>query len=190
MKKFEAYLQKQLMEKFGTILFFVVVMLYPNSGVKMFSLFFLIILGLASDAKQKRLDLLTTLPFTHKEIFWFEYGFISMIILLTFLIGLPFANFSLVAWIILLKAFIFFSTYYSVVILAVSNDFDPVGAAFLFLIFDAIVGGIGSTRSGETFNPYKYVSPLHQANVFTALAFALVMLFFSYNTFAKRGGER
>jgi hypothetical protein len=54
------------------MVFFFVVMMIPNYGTKVFGTFFLILFSIASDVRQKRLDLLLYLPLTRKQIFWFE----------------------------------------------------------------------------------------------------------------------
>ncbi|MGJ8454789.1 hypothetical protein ACSFC1_05725 [Pseudothermotoga sp. U03pept] len=190
MKKFDVYLRKQLLEKYPSMLFFMVVMLYPNFGVKAFGSFFILLFSLASDIRQKRLDLMTFLPFTKSEIFWMEYAFLSTIVLTTFFIGLPFAESTLYSWMILLRTMIFLSAYFGVVISAVSVGFDPFGAAFLFLLADLVLGGLGSSKIGPTFNPYKLISPIYQRNLLASLAMALVLLYVAYRLFAQRGGER
>ncbi|WP_041081773.1 hypothetical protein [Thermotoga profunda] len=190
MKNFDVYVRKQLLEKYSSMLFFLVIMLFPSFGVKAFGAFFIILFSLASDIRQKRLDLMTFLPFTRKQLFWMEYTFLLTLVSVTFFVGLPFADRSIDSWLILIRAFIFLSTYFGVVISAVSVGFDPYGAAFLFLLADLVLGGIGSSRLGPTFNPYKLISPIYQANIFASLAFAFVLIYAAYKLFIQRGGER
>ncbi|MEJ5229486.1 MAG: hypothetical protein WHT65_05750 [Pseudothermotoga sp.] len=190
MKKFDVYVRKQLLEKYPSMLFFIVVMLYPNFGVKAFAAFFILLFSLASDIRQKRLDLMTFLPFTKGEIFWMEYAFLSTIVLTTFFIGLPFTEATVQSWTILLRTMIFLSTYFGVVISAVSVGFDPFGAAFLFLLADLVLGGLGSSKVGSTFNPYKLISPIYQGNLLASSVLSLILLYTAYRLFVQRGGER
>jgi hypothetical protein len=53
MKRFEAYMKKQLLEKFPSMVFFFVVTMIPNYGTKVFGTFFLILFSIASDVRQK-----------------------------------------------------------------------------------------------------------------------------------------
>ncbi len=190
MKNFDVYVKKQLLEKYSSMVFFLAVMLFPNFGAKAFGAFFIILFSLASDIRQKKLDLMIFLPFTRKQLFYMEYLFLSMLISMTFFVGLIFADHSIYSWLILLKVLIFFSSYFGVVISAVSVGFDPYGAAFLFLLADLVLGGIGSSRIGPTFNPYKLISPSYQANILASLIFAVILVYTAYRLFTQRGGER
>lgn len=190
MKNFDVYVRKQLLEKYSSMVFFLVIMLFPGFGTKAFGVFFIMLFSLASDIRQKRLDLMNFLPLTKKQLFWMEYLFLLSLILVTFFVGLPFADFSINSWLVLIKASIFLSSYYGVVIAAVSAGFDPYGAAFLFLLVDLVLGSIGSSRFEPTFNPYKLISPVYQANILASLAFALILIYAAYKLFIQRGGER
>ncbi|HBJ80493.1 MULTISPECIES: hypothetical protein [Pseudothermotoga] len=190
MRIFEAYVKKQLVEKIGAMLFFLVVMLYPNFVARAFGIFFIILFGLTSDLRQKRLDPLMSLPFSRPQIFWFEYSFLFLIVTVTFLIGLPFSTLTITTWIEFLRSVTFMTAFYSVVLMATCSGFDNYGAAFLFLLADLILAGIGTTEFGPRLNPYKFISPTHQGNVFMAFAFSIFLLFSAYIIFTKRGGER
>ncbi|MGE0033974.1 MAG: hypothetical protein AB7S45_08910, partial [Pseudothermotoga sp.] len=93
-------------------------------------------------------------------------------------------------WLTLVKSLVFLWAYLSIVLSAVSVGFDPFGAAFLFLLFDIVMGSIGSTRLSVSFNPYKFISPLRQQNVLASVAFAVVLTCVSYRLFTTRSGER
>lgn len=190
MKGFEAYMKKQLLEKFPSMVFFFVVMMIPNYGTKVFGTFFLILFSIASDVRQKRLDLLLYLPLTRKQIFWFEYAFLSLMICITFFVGLPFAGKTVEIWLTLLKSLVFLWAYLSIVLSAVSVGFDPFGAAFLFLLFDIVMGSIGSAKLSASFNPYKFISPLRQESMLASAVFTAVLTYASYRLFTTRSGER
>ncbi len=190
MKNFDVYVRKQLLEKYSSMVFFLVVMLFPTFGTKAFGVFFITLFSLASDIRHRRLDLMTFLPLTRRQLFWMEYLFLLSLISVTFFVGLPFADRSIDSWLMLLKSVVFLSCYFGVVISSVSVGFDPYGAAFLFLLIDLVLGGIGSSRLGPTFNPYKLVSPIYQANILASFIFAAVLVYVAYKFFTKRGGER
>lgn len=190
MKNFDVYVRKQFLEKYSSMVFFIVVMLFPTFGTKAFGIFFITLFSLASDIRQRRLDLMTFLPLTRKQLFWMEYLFLSSLITVTFFVGLPFADLSLDPWLMLLKSFVFFSSYFGVIISFVSMGFDPYGVAFLFFLVDLVLGGIGSSRLGLTFNPYKLISPIYQANILSSMIFAVVLVYTAYKLFTERGVER
>lgn len=190
MREFDVYVKKQLLEKFPSMVFFFVVTMIPNYGAKVFGIFFLILFSLASDVRQKRLDLLLYLPLTRKQIFWFEYLFLSLLISISFFVGLPFAERNVTAFVTLLKSLIFLWAYLSVVLSAVSVGFDPFAATFLFLLFDLVMSSIGTTKLSVSFNPYRFVSPLRQESVLASFIFAVGLTYVSYRLFTTRGGER
>lgn len=190
MRQFEAYVKKQLLEKFPSMVFFFVVMMIPNFGAKVFGIFFVMLFSIVSDVRQKRLELLLYLPLTRKQIFWFEYVFLSLMVCIAFFVGLPFAVRSVESWLTLAKSLIFLWAYLSIVLSAVSVGFDPFGAAFLFVLFDLVMSSIGSTKLSVRFNPYKFISPIRQTNIFAALAFAVLLTYISYRLFTTRSGEK
>lgn len=112
---------------------------------------------------------------TRKQIFWFEYAFLSLMICITFFVGLPFAGKTVGIWLTLLKSLVFLWAYLSIVLSAVSVGFDPFGAAFLFLLFDIVMGSIGSAKLSASFNPYKFISPLRQESMLASAVFAAVL---------------
>ncbi len=136
------------------------------------------------------MDLLLYLPLTHKQIFWFEYAFLSLMICITFFVGVPFAGKTVGIWFTLLKSLVFLWAHLSIVLSAVSVGFDPFGATFLFLFFDIVMGSIGSAKLSASFNPYKFISLLRQESMLASAVFAAVLTYASYRLFTTRSGER
>jgi len=127
---------------------------------------------------------------THKQIFWFEYAFLSLMICITFFVGVPFAGKTVGIWFTLLKSLVFLWAHLSIVLSAVSVGFDPFGATFLFLFFDIVMGSIGSAKLSASFNPYKFISLLRQESMLASAVFAAVLTYASYRLFTTRSGER
>lgn len=124
MKSFDAYVRKQLLEKFSSMAFFFVISMIPHFAAKVFGFFFLIIFSIATDVRQKRIDLLLYLPLTRRQIFLFEYAFLTLLLFASFFVGLSFFKRSVEIWLMLARSLIFLWAYLSVVLSAVSVGFQ------------------------------------------------------------------
>lgn len=182
---FSAYLRKQFVEKTKTILLFIVVMFFPNANVKMFSLFFIMLFSIVSDIRHNRIELLTFLPFTRRMIYWYEFLFMTFLLLLSTFVGLPFYDSFLLALRDLLSAMIYLAGYYGAIITLTMLGVDGVAAAFMILIVDSL---ICAWRSDS--NIYRLISPSDQGNLIGSLIFSIVLLFVGCVAFDKRGGKR
>lgn len=182
---FSAYLRKQFVEKTKTILLFIVVMFFPNANVKMFSLFFIMLFSIVSDIRHNRIELLTFLPFTRKMIYWYEFLFMTFLLLFSTFVGLPFYDSFLLALRDLLSAMIYLAGYYGAIITLTMLGVDGVAAAFMILIVDSLMC---AWRSDS--NIYRLISPSDQGNLIGSLIFSVALLFVGYVTFDKRGGKR
>ncbi|HOQ40310.1 MAG TPA: hypothetical protein PKI14_13150 [Fervidobacterium sp.] len=188
---FNAYLRKQFVEKFRTLLVFFIIMLFPYVWAKMLGTFFIIVFSMGSDIRSKKLDMVTFLPFSKEMIYWYEFIFVSLFIVLSFFIGLPFYNGTLLeAFGDLLAAIIFAAAYYGLIVIVSMLGMDPIGGAFIILILDLVFSSFGSMQLGESFNPYKFISPIVQGNQLAALVFAVFCLYMGSVLFSKRGGEK
>nr|MBP8657862.1 hypothetical protein [Fervidobacterium sp.] len=185
-----AYLRKEFVEKFRTLFIFFVIMLFPGLGPKILGTFFIIVFSMGSDIRSKKLDMMTFLPFSKEMIYWYEFIFVLLLVVLSFFIGLPFVNGTLLeAFSDLLGAIIFAAAYYGLIIIVSMLGMDPIGGAFLILILDSIFSSFGTTQLSESFNPYKLISPIAQENQLAALIFAVICLYIGSVMFSKRGGE-
>jgi len=186
-----AYLRKEFVEKFRTLFIFFVIMLFPGLGPKILGTFFIIVFSMGSDIRSKKLDMMTFLPFSKEMIYWYEFIFVLLLVVLSFFIGLPFVNGTLLeAFSDLLGAIIFAAAYYGLVMIVSMLGMDPIGGAFLILILDSIFSSFGTTQLSESFNPYKLISPIAQENQLAALIFAVICLYIGSVMFSKRGGEK
>jgi len=186
-----AYLRKEFVEKFRTLFIFFVIMLFPGLGPKILGTFFIIVFSMGSDIRSKKLDMMTFLPFSKEMIYWYEFIFVLLLVVLSFFIGLPFVNGTLLeAFSDLLGAIIFAAAYYGLVMIVSMLGMDPIGGAFLILILDSIFSSFGTTQLSESFNPYKLISPIAQENQLAALIFAVICLYIGSVMFLKRGGEK
>jgi len=173
-----AYLRKEFVEKFRTLFIFFVIMLFPGLGPKILGTFFIIVFSMGSDIRSKKLDMMTFLPFSKEMIYWYEFIFVLLLVVLSFFIGLPFVNGTLLeAFSDLLGAIIFAAAYYGLVMIVSMLGMDPIGGAFLILILDSIFSSFGTTQLSESFNPYKLISPIAQENQLAALIFAVICLY-------------
>ncbi|HCI29814.1 MAG TPA: hypothetical protein PK404_04930 [Fervidobacterium sp.] len=188
---FNAYIRKQFVEKFRTLLVFFIIMLFPYVWAKMLGTFFIIVFSMGSDIRSKKLDMMTFLPFSKGMIYWYEFIFVSLFIVLSFFIGLPFYNGTLLeAFGDLLAAIIFAAAYFGLIVIVSMLGMDPIGGAFIILILDLVFSSFGSMQLGESFNPYKFISPIVQGNQLAALVFAVFCLYMGSVLFSKRGGEK
>ena len=184
------YLRKEFVEKFQNLFIFFVIMLFPGLGPKILGTFFIIVFSMGSDIRSKKLDMMTFLPFSKEMIYWYEFIFVLLLVVLSFFIGLPFVNGTLLeAFSDLLGAIIFAAAYYGLIIIVSMLGMDPIGGAFLILILDSIFSSFGTTQLSESFNPYKLISPIAQENQLAALIFAVICLYIGSVMFSKRGGE-
>lgn len=188
---FNAYLRKQFVEKFRTLLVFFIIMLFPYVWAKMLGTFFIIVFSMGSDIRSKKLDMMTFLPFSKGMIYWYEFIFVSLLVVLSFFISLPFYNGTLLkAFGDLLAAIIFAAAYYGLIVIVSMLGMDPIGGAFIILILDLVFSSFGSIQLGKSFNPYKLISPIVQGNQLAALVFAVFCLYMGSVLFSKRGGEK
>ncbi|MEN3042802.1 MAG: hypothetical protein ABDH59_05820 [Fervidobacterium sp.] len=179
---FEAYLRKQFVEKIRTIIFFIVLMLFPDKNVKMFCLFFIMLFSIISDIRHNRIELMIFLPFTRKMVYWYEFGFMTLLVLLTTFAGLPFYRDFSSALADLLSSMIYLSGYYGAIISLTMLRIDGIAAAFLFLVIDSILSSWDSYT-----NVFRLISPSSQGNTVSSLIFSLGLLLIGYLTFEKGG---
>lgn len=182
---FNAYVRKQFIEKSRTILLFIVIMFFPTASTKMFSLFFIILFSIISDIRHNRCELMMFLPFTKKLIYWYEFGFMLFLLLLSTFVGLPFYDNLTFALKDLLSSMIYLSGYYGVIITLTMTGIDGVVAAFIVLIVDTILSSWQMDK-----NIFRLISPSEQASIIGSLIFSLLLLFAGYFAFDKRGGKR
>jgi hypothetical protein len=143
------------------------------------------------DLRNGKFSLIISLPYSYREVFFSSYVLSLLLIVIPSSIGLAFFNFgSLYLSIALLKilsVIIFATAYFAIIIISVTLGGDTFGIPFLILIADGILGGIGSSYA---VNPYKYISPSYQGNVWASLIFSVFLLLISLYLFEKRGVQK
>ncbi|AMW32836.1 hypothetical protein NA23_05840 [Fervidobacterium islandicum] len=187
---FNEYLHKQFKEKFGALLIFFVLMLLPGNSWKLVGLFFGILFAILSDLKNRRLDLLLFLPYTKELVYWFGFGFLVLITVITSLVGMPFYDSLSLFLKDVLSSLIFLSAYLGLSFVFVNYlSFDPFGSLFLILLVDVVLGSIGSYSTKHLYNPYRLISPIRQESVLASAIFAAICLYIGYLSVTKKGGE-
>ncbi|QTA38904.1 hypothetical protein JYK00_03695 [Thermosipho ferrireducens] len=183
----EIYYEKELKEKLGSWFIFLLLLFIPNYTTRMFFTFFLIINMLPSDVKHKKDRLLYYLPFAKGEIFIYSFLFLIFAVSVTHFISYLFVTSSFTTnMIILLKSINFSSAIFAISMLSVSFGLDNVGIPILFIIADLIIGDLGSTQIGPSFNPYALISPTHQGNIFLSLLLSILLVWLAYKSYVKR----
>jgi len=195
MNKLEVYFQKEFTEKSGRIFIFSLIFLFfITFEIPFFTLFFVFLFltnMIGHDLRNGKFSLIISLPYSYREVFFSSYILSLLLIVIPCSIGLAFFNFgNLYPSIPLLKilgVLIFATAYFAIIIISVTLGGDTFGIPFLILIADWILGEIGSSSS---VNPYKYISPSHQGNVWASLIFSVFLLLLSLYLFEKRGVQK
>jgi len=189
LNKLEVFIQKEFTEKSGRIflfsLFFLFVIPLNISFLSLFFVFLFLTNMLGSDIKYKKFSLIISLPYSYAEVFFSSYIFSLLLVLIPGTIGAAFVNVSIAtAFLNILHALIFATAYFGVILISVTLGGDNFGIPFLILLADIILGGLGSSYN---VNPYKFISPYYQGNMWGSMIFSLVVLFLSLYLFEKRG---
>ena len=194
LEKVEAYFMKEFSEKAGRLAIFSLFLLIPDYKVRLFFIFLLITSLLPSDMQNKKMSNLLALPFSYSNLFWYSYIFLIAIVSVTEFIGAGLfgVNIELMS-LYLLGSIIFATAYYAIAVLSVTAGLDNFGIPLLIFLVDLIAGGVGNRLGGFNVrwsNPYYYISPIHQGNVFIVSAVAAGLLIVSYVMFLKKGVQK
>lgn len=196
LEKIEAYFMKEFSEKAGRLSIFSLFLLIPDYRVRMFFVFLLITSLLPSDVQNKKMTNLLALPFSCSNLFWFSYIFLIAIVSVTEFIGAGlFGVGTEMMSVYLLGSIVFATAYYAIAVLSVTAGLDNFGIPFLIFLVDLIAGGIGNRLAAEGFNfrwtnPYYYISPVHQGNIYLASAVAAGLLILSYVVLIRKGVQK
>lgn len=194
LEKVEAYFMKEFSEKAGRLAIFSLFLLIPDYKVRVFFIFLLITSLLPSDMQNKKMSNLLALPFSYSNLFWYSYIFLIAIVSVTEFIGAGLfgVNIELMS-LYLLGSIIFATAYYGIAILSVTAGLDNFGIPLLIFLVDLIAGSVGNRLGGFNVrwsNPYYYISPIHQGNVFIVSAVAAGLLIVSYVVLLKKGVQK
>ncbi|MGC9383817.1 MAG: hypothetical protein ACP5D6_04355 [Kosmotogaceae bacterium] len=196
LEKVEAYFMKEFSEKAGRLAIFSLFLLIPDYRVRLFFIFLLITSLLPSDMQNKKMSNLLVLPFSYSNLFWYSYIFLIAVVSVTEFIGAGLfgVNIELMS-LYLLGSVIFATAYYAIAVLSVTAGLDNFGIPLLIFMVDLIAGGVGNRLVSGGFNvrwsnPYYYISPIHQGNVFIVSAVAAGLLIVSYIMLLKKGVQK
>lgn len=189
LNKLEVFIQKEFTEKSGRIFLFSLIFLFVIPlNVTFLSLFFVFLFltnMLGSDIKNKKFSLIISLPYSYAEVFFSSYIFSLLLVLIPGTIGAAFVNVGIAtAFLNILRSLIFATAYFGVILISVTLGGDNFGIPFLILLADIVLGGLGSRYNA---NPYKFISPYYQGNIWGSMIFSLVLLFLALYLFEKRG---
>ncbi|MFO7882300.1 MAG: hypothetical protein R6U52_07160 [Kosmotogaceae bacterium] len=196
LEKIEAYFMKEFSEKAGRLAIFSLFLLIPDYRVRMFFVFLLITSLLPADIQNKKMSNLLALPFSYSNVFWFSYIFLIAIVSVTEFIGAGLFGVSTELMSLYLLGSINFATaYYAIAVLSVTAGLDNFGIPLLIFLVDLIGGGVGNRLVAGGFNPkwsnpFYYISPVHQGNVYLVSAIAAGLLIVSYVVLIRKGVQK
>lgn len=191
LNKMEVYLQKELRERPSKIIIFSLFLLIPSLAIKTICIFVLSTAMLGHDIKNQRDQLFYFLPFSRKELFWYNFIFLLLLVITTSMISYAALPISYTkALISVLKTISLLLSVYGLAIFFSGIGLDSFGWTLIVIILDAVIGGFGSNNiHASDFNPYSAISFTHQHNVFLSLIFSMVLCALGYFAYLKRGGE-
>ena len=185
MNKMEAYFMKEMREKGGVMIAFLIpILIIPSIWVRFLFLLFVASSLLPRDVHHGRLHLLTSLPFSRSDVFWLSY--------MLFLIVGIFSSFINSVWwgteagMDILRIVTFSNAYFGICMLSVTFGLDHFAIPLAVFFMDTILGSIGNTGT----NPYIFISPVYQENLISALAFSFIILITSWVLFERKGASK
>ncbi len=189
--KMEVYLQKELKEKTGQLIFLTLVLIIPNLFVKTVAILFLSASLLAYDIKHKNAEILYLLPFSKKELYLYNLVFLTLTVTATSVISQIFSESGILSRLVfVLNSLTLLFSIFGFTMLFSGLGRDGFGWALFIIILDAVLGGLGSYNiNSPSFNPYSLISFTHQGNVILSFFASCVICLLSYYTFISKGGE-
>ncbi|NLO82843.1 MAG: hypothetical protein GX094_07285 [Clostridiales bacterium] len=189
--KMEVYLQKELKEKTGQLIFFTLLLLIPNLFVKTAAILLISSSLLAYDIKHKNAELLYLLPFSKKELYLYNFVYLTLTVTATSVISQIFAESDILSRLVFqLNSLTLLFSIFGITMLFSALGRNGFVWATLMTILDAVLGGLGSRDiSASNFNPYNLISFTHQGNAVLSFLTSCLICLFSYLTFVRKGGE-
>jgi len=189
--KMEVYLQKELKEKTGQLIFFTLLLLIPNLFVKTAAILLISSSLLAYDIKHKNAELLYLLPFSKKELYLYNFVYLTLTVTATSVISQIFAESDILSRLVFqLNSLTLLFSIFGITMLFSALGRNGFVWATLMTILDAVLGGLGSRDiSASNINPYNLISFTHQGNAVLSFLTSCLICLFSYLTFVRKGGE-
>jgi len=189
--KMEVYIGKEIKEKTMSLIFYMILLLWPSFFIKTIVILFLSASLLAYDIRHKNAEILYLMPFSKKELYIYNLIFLTLVVLATSVISQVFSAQDIVLRLLfILKSLTLLLSIFGIIMLFSTLGRDGFGWAILILILDSILGRMGSPRiNSPVFNPYSLISITQQGSPPLAFLFSCVICYFSYLTFIRKGGE-
>lgn len=186
LNKLEVLWFKILKEKTGSLFIFIFLLIIPFNFFKLLSIFFISNIIFPSDVKQNKDKFLYYLPFSKKEVVVYVYLLLTAIVLITYFLVMPIVSTSYFSFFSRLWYLINFQTLiFSIALIAVSFKLDNIGISIVYIILDSLFSSLGSTKLGNTFNPYIFISVLRQGNKFLTSVFAFLILLLAIRLYSR-----
>nr|PZN07326.1 MAG: hypothetical protein DIU64_12555 [Caldicoprobacter oshimai] len=191
LSKMEVYIQKELKEKTGRLVFLTLLLLIPNLFIKTIAILFLSASLLAYDIRHKNAELLYLLPFSKKELYLYNLIFLTILVTATSVINQVFIETDIYSRLIfMLNSLTLLLSICGITMLFSGLGRDGFGWAIFMVILDAILGGLGSSDiHAFNFNPYSLISFTHQGNAVLSFLTSCAICLLSYLIFIRKGGE-
>ncbi|WP_077177265.1 hypothetical protein [Carboxydothermus pertinax] len=184
--KMENFIKIQLKEKMGRLFIFLVLLFAPGFSVKAIAIFFISASMLPADIKNRRDEAFYFLPFSRKELYLYNLGFLLLLVLASSIITQALWPTTIAEkGMFSIKSINFTLAMFGVVMLCVSQGLDNIGWPFIIVLLDALLGSIGRA----SINPYSWISFTNQGNILFAFVFAAIICFAGYWIYLKNGGE-
>ncbi|WP_434639722.1 hypothetical protein PQ743_10535 [Thermoanaerobacterium thermosaccharolyticum] len=192
LSKMDVYIEKELKEKTGRIVFFTLLLLIPNLFIKAIALLFLSASLLVYDIRHQEIELLYVLPFSRKELFFYNIVFLGLIVIVTSAFGEIFSGSALIyKFEFILRSLILLFSIFGLQMLFSEFNIDGLTFSIFAVILDAVLGSFGTTEfDSSTFNPYSLISFTRQGNLVLSLLFSFLICFIGYWLYTRRDGEK
>lgn len=189
--KMDIYIEKELKEKTGQILFFTLILLIPSFTIRVIGIILLCSTMLVNDIKNKNVELLYFLPFSKKELFLYNLIFLVFVISITSAVDKIYYNLTILEGLLaILKTIIALLAIYGLSMLFTTLGHDGFIWSVVITIADALLGDLGSINlNSADFNPYSLISFTKQGNMILAFLYAALICFLAYFAYIKKGGE-
>jgi hypothetical protein len=186
----DIYIGKELKEKTGQILFFMLILFIPSFTMRVIGIILLCSAMLVNDIKNKNVELLYFLPFSKRELFLYNLMFLVLIISITSAVDKIYYNLTILEGLLaILKTIIALLAIYGISMLFATLGHDGFIWSIVITIADALLGDLGSNNlNAADFNPYSLISFTKQGNIVLAFLYAALICFFAYFAYVKKEG--
>ncbi|HBT48340.1 hypothetical protein [Caldanaerobacter subterraneus] len=189
--KMDVYIQKEVKEKAVRIFLLTFLLLIPGIFIKTIVLLFFSASFIVYDIRHQNAELLYFLPFSRKELFFYNLIFLSLIVIATSSISAIFVGITLIDKLkIILQSLILLFAIFGLQMTFSGFEMDGLVWSVLIVLLDMIFGYIGSPNINSTlFNPYSLISFTRQGNLVLSFIYSSLISFLGYWSYVIKGGE-